>query len=107
MDKAKRSQLIRGLWTARVGVALTAGFIPTARSEIRNETTAITATARAEMQDEIRDDELIGVESDLPFDTVAAVTEKESDSGSILTAAERKQLAREQWERLDLLTRPA
>jgi hypothetical protein len=98
--------LIRGLWTARVGVALSTGFIPTAKSEVRREAATITETARSEMDDETREETEIGWESALPFDQINRVEPRDSDADSILTATERKKLAREHWEMLDRLTTP-
>jgi hypothetical protein len=81
--------------------------LPVGKIETQRTTQSVTATTRAEMDDEIRDETEIGIESHLPFDTVETVAEHISDSDMILSPKERKQLAREQWERLDNLTRPA
>lgn len=102
MSRKERSNIIRGLWFARVGVALTAGFIPTARATIRQETASITSTARAEMEDETRDETEIGWTSALPFDQIR----EQSEGDAILTNAERQQLKRDMWNQLDRDTTP-
>lgn len=105
-SKQDRLNKIRARYMVRFGVALV-GFIPTARAAIRQETAQITSTARAEMNDAITDEETDGFVSTLPFDSVNRVEPRDSDSDSILTPAERKKLAREYYNHLDKLTRPA
>ena len=105
MTKAERINKIRARYMVRFGVAL-AGFIPTARASIRNEAAQITSTARAEMEDETREENEIGWESGLPFDQIAKVEPRDSDRDSILTTAERKKLAREYYSHLDKITSP-
>lgn len=103
--RQERLAAIRKAWFKRVGVPLGIGFALLSRREIESTVRAqVTQTAT---DDAIVDEEIAGVESHLPFDSVAAVTPHDGDRDSILTTAERKTLKREQWERLDMLTRPA
>lgn len=113
MSRSDRLSLIRGVWAslqskqaAQIGVALTAGFLPTARAEVVREAQSYTATTRAEMADSIIDEEIDGVDSALPFDSIGKVEPRESDRDAILSPAEREQLKRDVWIDLDRRTRP-
>lgn len=113
MSRQDRGQRIRGLWAslqskqaAQIGVALTAGFLPTTRSEVVREAQTITATTRAEMSDSILDEETAGVTSHLPFDQIERAESRETDRDALLSPSEREQLKRDVWRKLERDTRP-
>jgi hypothetical protein len=89
MSKQDRLSFLRGLWIAKVGAQI-AERLPVTKTEIKDE--AAELLARNGTDDEIRDEEWIGAESQLQFERVR---QHESERDSMLTPAERRQLQRE------------
>lgn len=68
-------------------------LLPSTRAEIKGEAKAIKDSVAASMNDEIQDEEKIGVVSRLSFDIAKLRTETDDDI--LLTRREKAQLARE------------
>ncbi len=90
MNKVARKSLIRELAIARGMACAFVGLMSVSRAEVREETQNVT---RGQVTDSITDEELNGVESTLPFDTVKET--KGKDGETLLTAKERAQLAKD------------
>lgn len=91
MSKNERKQFMINRYRLLAGVAL-AGFIPVSKGEIREtakETKSLTAT-----NDEIQDEETLGVTPSLSFDRVR-VGKGESEENFLLDSGEKAELARE------------
>jgi hypothetical protein len=99
MSKSDRLSLIRLRHAILFGVALGAnGFLPVSRAEVSKEARAVKAKVSAQMDDSLSEGDRIeapaGASSLISsFDSIEEV--RETDSNSLLSAAERRQLARE------------
>ena len=93
ISKESRLALIKSRFAVLCSVAIP-GLLPVSRSEIRETAQETVCAISAQNNDNILDDELNGVKSSLPFETVKISSLRgESESGILLSREEKQSLA--------------
>jgi len=93
MTKIERLAYLKNRHAELFGVSLPA-VLPVTRAEIAGEARAVKARIAAAMDDSIADsDKIEAISSSLPFEEITE--DKETETASLLSASERRQLARE------------